>query len=102
MFSSTVTLKLQVELFPARSIAVNSTEVVPTGKAPPESGPSVWVISIAPGQLSVAVASAKLTIASQSLGAALTVISPGQIISGGAASETVTENEHVAVFPSSS
>lgn len=49
--SATVTVKLVVELFPAASVAVTVTVVVPTGKVEPLAGLATTVTS--PEQLSV-------------------------------------------------
>jgi hypothetical protein len=50
--SSTVTVNEQEAVFPAASVAVQLTVVVPTGKGLPEGG--VQVTLTGPGQLSVA------------------------------------------------
>ena len=49
--SLTVTAKLQVFVLPARSAAVQVTEVVPVPKLDPEGG---LQLTVTPGQLSVA------------------------------------------------
>ena len=51
--SVTVTVKLQRAVWPCASLAVQLTVVVPTGKSEPEAGLQLMV---APGQLSLAVA----------------------------------------------
>ena len=51
--SLTVTVKLQVAVFPEASVAVQVTVVVPLGNSEPEGGLQA---TVAPGQLSVAVA----------------------------------------------
>jgi hypothetical protein len=50
--ATTVTLKVQVLVFPAASVAVQVTVLVPTGKVVPEGGLQT---AVTPGQLSVAV-----------------------------------------------
>ena len=50
--STTVTVKLQLAVSPAASVAVQVTVVVPTGKVEPEAGLHE---QLTPGQLSVAV-----------------------------------------------
>jgi hypothetical protein len=50
----TATLKVQVEMLPDASVAVQVTVVLPTGKEEPDGGKQ---ITTPPGQLSVAVAS---------------------------------------------
>nr|WP_252285716.1 hypothetical protein [Priestia megaterium] len=47
-----MTVKEHVEVFPAASVAVQVTVVVPTGKKEPEAGVH---IAVTPGQLSEAV-----------------------------------------------
>ena len=54
-----ITLKEQVAVFPAGSVAVNVISVVPTGKTEPDAGPAVCVTTTE--QLSVAVGVAKVT-----------------------------------------
>jgi hypothetical protein len=51
--SITVTVKVQVELLPHASVAVEVTVVTPIGKAKPEAG--LLIMVTAPAQLSVAV-----------------------------------------------
>ena len=51
--SFTLTVKVQVAVLPAASVAVAVTVVVPTGKKVPDAG---LVVTVTPGQLSVAVA----------------------------------------------
>ncbi len=50
--SLTVTVKLQVDVLPEASVAVQVTVVVPLGKVVPEGGLQV---TVAPGQLSLTV-----------------------------------------------
>ena len=58
--STTVTVKVQDEWLPARSVAVDVTVVVPLGKLEPDAG--TLTIETEPGQLSDAVTE-KLTTA---------------------------------------
>lgn len=51
--SFTLTVKVQVAVLPAASVAVAVTVEVPTGKKVPDAG---MVVTVTPGQLSVAVA----------------------------------------------
>jgi hypothetical protein len=90
----TVTVKLQVEVLPEASVAVQLTVVTPTGKQLPEGGLQMIVV---PGQLSVVVA-VKVTTLQASLTVAVTAVwFAGQAITGGSMSLTVTVNEQLAV-----
>jgi hypothetical protein len=83
--SVTVTLNVQVLVLPAASVALACTVVVPTGKLDPDA----WSSSTgAAEQLSFAV-TAKVTLAAHVPGTALTLMSPGQVITGGVLSMTV-------------
>ena len=84
--SLTVTLKVQLFVFPAASVAVAVTVVVPTGKAEPDAG--LLTIVGAP-QLSLPV-TVKFTTAEQVPTGALTVISAGQEMLGSSSSVTLT------------
>lgn len=76
----TVTVNEQlVEVLPAASVAVQLTEVVPTGNVDPEAGTQV---TVAPGQLSIAVA-VKLTMAEHCPAVLPTVMFAGQLTVGG-------------------
>ena len=80
------------------SLAVQVTEVVPTGNIDPEGGMHATVG--VPGQLSVAVGVVKLTavlVANGHDGCAVIVI-PGQLRTGGVLSATVTLNEQLGPF----
>jgi 3-hydroxymyristoyl/3-hydroxydecanoyl-(acyl carrier protein) dehydratase len=94
-WSRTVTVKLQVFVFPLASVAVHTTEVIPLANALPLAGThaTVW-----PGQLSVAV-TAKVTLLVQLPGAVATVRFPGQVTPGACWSLTVTVKLQVLVFP---
>ena len=50
--STTVTVKLQVPVRPAASVALKVTELAPIGKLDPLGRPAVWVVET-PAQLSV-------------------------------------------------
>ena len=84
--SLTVTLKVQLFVFPAASVAVAVTVVVPTGKAEPDAG--LLTIVGAP-QLSLP-ETVKFTTAEQVPTGALTVISAGQEMLGSSSSVTLT------------
>jgi hypothetical protein len=92
--SDTVTLKEQVAVLPAASVAVAVTVVAPRLKVLPEAG----LYDTVAEQLSEAVA-AKVTTAVQAPLAVLAVRLDGQVIIGGWLSTTVTVNEQVAVCP---
>ena len=91
--SITVTLKVHVAVLPDESVATLVTVVVPTGKVLPDAGVDTTVAE----QLSVAI-TLKLTTAPQILEAEKTLVSAGQIITGGVVSITVTVNEQVDVL----
>ncbi len=96
--SSTVTVNVQVAVFPAASVAVAVTVVAPKLKVKPEAG---LYDTVADPQLSVAVA-AKVTTAVQVPAAVLAEMFDGQVIAGAWLSSTVTVNVQVAVFPAAS
>jgi len=77
--SSTVTVKVHIELFPLMPRAVLVTVVAPTGKAKPLEGLLVRFVTV---QLSVAL-TVKVTLLVQAPGAAFTERSDGQVICGG-------------------
>src|SRR5947209_6529426 len=76
--SFTVTLKLQVTVFPALSVAVHLTAVVPIAKRVPEGGKQLTVTGSVVGQTSSAVGVVKLTIALHWPGSAPTTRSGSQ------------------------
>ena len=76
--SNTVTVKLQVAVFPCASVAVLVTVVVPTANGLPLAGA---LLTVTPGQLSAAVTE-NVTLLRQTPGAALTVKFAGQVIDG--------------------
>ncbi|MED3574136.1 hypothetical protein P4452_17940 [Cytobacillus praedii] len=89
-------MKEQALIFPAASVAVQVTVVVPRGKNDPDAGVQTVV---APGQLSITVGSGKLTNAPLLPGSLNTVISSEQVIIGGSESTIVIVKEHSAVLP---
>ena len=96
--SFTVTVKEQLALLPAASVAVQWTVVMPFEKRLPLAGLQPM---LAPAQLSLAVA-AKATTAPHWPGSLLTMMSPGQWAAGGSVSFTVTLKLHVAIFSAAS
>lgn len=86
-------------VFPAASVAVQITLVVPAGKNVPDDGVQE---TVTPGVLLLTVGGGKLTIAPFLPGSLNTWISAGQMMVGGAPSMTVTLNEQVLVFPAAS
>jgi hypothetical protein len=95
--SRTVTVKVQIEVLPAASVAVTVTVVVPE-KAVPDGG---LATTCTPGQLSVA-EKLNVTTAEHIPGAAGTVMLAGHITAGGCVSFTVTVKEQFAVLPAAS
>ena len=94
--SLTVTVKLHVDVFPDASVAVLVTVVVPTGKVLPEAG---LLVTVTPGQLSLAVGDAKFTTAPQIPGEELVVILAGQVMVGACVSLTRIVNEQLPPPP---
>lgn len=100
--SNTVTVKLQLAVLPAASVAVQKTVVVPTGKVEPLTGEQ---IEVTPGQLSVAVGGGNVTtmpVGGVQVTAITAVTAAGQAIFGGCASLTCTVNEQTPVLPAAS
>jgi len=97
--SFTVTVNVQLAVLPAASVAVAVTVVVPTGKVLPDAG---TVVTVTPGQLSLADGSANVTTAPQVPGVLLTEIFAGQVMLGGCTSFTVTVKLQVDVLPAAS
>lgn len=58
--SFTVTVNVQVFVLPDASLAVTMTVVMPIGKKLPDAG---LLVTVTPGQLSVATGAAQLTVA---------------------------------------
>ena len=77
--SATVTVKVQLDVFPAASVAVATTFVVPRGNADPEAG---TLVTLTPGQLSIA-GTLKLTTAEHIPGSLCTERFAGQVMVGG-------------------
>ena len=76
----TVTLKAQVLVLPAASVAVHVTIVSPSGNIEPEGGAQ---LAVTPGQLSVAIGAGKLTFTLFAPAAASATTFAGQVIDGG-------------------
>ncbi len=79
--STTVTLNIQVDVFPSLSVTESVTAVVPTGKAEPLAGVATISPEMFPSSVSVAVP-AKLDTAVHTPGSVLIMISAGQVITG--------------------
>jgi hypothetical protein len=92
--SFTVTVKLQLDLFPEESVAVQVTGDTPTGKVEPEGGAQLTVVF---GQLSVTVGAGYETTASQRPGLAFAIWFGGQTITGGKISLTVMVKLQVCI-----
>ena len=86
----TVTVKVQVAVFPDASVAVDVTVVVPFGNANPEAG---LLTTVTLEQRSDAL-TVKFTTAVHCPGSASRVMFAGHVIDGGVASTTVTVAEH--------
>jgi hypothetical protein len=99
--SSTVTVRLQVPVLPAPSVAVKVTVELPTGKAEPLAGPPLCVTVGVP-QLSVAVGVVIVTTAEHWPGSLFTEIDGGQVTDGLPVSGTVTVKLQLAVLPAAS
>jgi hypothetical protein len=96
--SSTVTVCVAVEVFPAASVAVQVTLVIPIGNV---AGASF--ATVAPVQLSENIGDPKTTaVAVHAAKSAGTVIATGAVITGFWVSSTVTVCVAVAVFPAAS
>src|ERR1043166_1419509 len=96
--SVTVTLKVQLELLPAASVAVQVTVLVPLLNVEPLIGVHRM---LPPGQLSVKL-DTKLTLLEHWPDAVLTAISLGQLGTGRSVSVTVTVKLHSVVWPAPS
>ena len=100
VLSETITLKVQVEMLPALSVAVYVTVVMPTGKMSPGS---CELTKLGTLQLSVEVGIIQLTVAPQAPSATAgisDVLQPE--ITGGVLSITTTSNSQVAILPAPS
>ena len=98
--SFTVTVNEQLAEFPAASITLHVTVVVPFGKIAPDTGEHE--LDPTPGQLSLAVGAGYVTAAEHCPGVFATDMFAGQLIAGGCVSFTVTVNEQLAVFAAAS
>ena len=96
--STTVTVKVHIEMLPDESVAVEVTVVVPFGKLDPDAGA---LTTETPGQLSVAVTE-KVTTVEHKPGLVGAVMFAGHVIDGGCASFTVTVNVHDDELPDES
>src|SRR6266480_1929755 len=96
--SLTVTVKLQLCVLPAASVAVATTVVVPTAKTEPEA---LLVTIVGTEQLSLAL-TVKLTAAEHVSVGALTVMLAGQVMVGSVLSMTVIVCDALAVSPAPS
>src|SRR5688572_15694806 len=96
--SFTITLNEHVDTFPASSVAVYVTRVVPIGNV----SPGLWSLVNVALQLSDTVGTAQFTTALHEA-VALTILSDGQLLMTGlVTSFTITLNEHVEMFPAPS
>jgi hypothetical protein len=100
VLSCTVTLKEQVDAFPAASVAVYVTTVVPRPKTVP--GFFVVVKVNVPAQLSDTVGAVQLTVAWQEALAFIVMFEGHPVITGSVSSSTITLKEHVDMFPAAS
>src|SRR2546428_9524583 len=85
--SLTVTVKVQALVLPLASVAVQVTVVTPLLKVAPLVGRQ---LTVAPGQLSLAVGTVQLTTLVRAPNAVLVVMLPGQVKVGSSLSLTVT------------
>ena len=95
---TTVTVNVHVAVFPAASVAVAVTTVVPAKNTLPEA----WLyVTVVPGQLSVATAAAYVIVREQEP-AIFPDTFAGQLMLGACVSFTVTVKEQVVVLPAAS
>src|SRR5882724_1169113 len=92
----TVTLKLHEAVFPAASVAVQLTEVVPTGKLEPEAG---MQLVVTPGRLSEATGAEYVITLEVCPAAAAVAILAGQVIVGATVSKQVNLTTLPCSFP---
>jgi hypothetical protein len=90
----------QLAEFPAASLTLQVTVVVPFGKVAPDAGEHEEVPIV--GQLSLAAGAAYVTGAEHWPGVFATVMLDGQVIEGGCVSVTVTVNEQLTELPAAS
>jgi len=95
--SVTVTVKKQLVVFPAASVATHETTLVPIGNAEPAGG--VQTTPTVPPQLSVPVGVVKKTVAWHCPASGALVMLAGQTICGGWLSRTVTVKEQELELP---
>jgi len=88
----TATLKEQVAVLLASSVAVQVTVVVPVGKLEPDAGVQS---TVTPGQLSEATGFGYSMIVPGSFGSVITEMFSGHVTAGGCVSLTVTVNEQL-------
>ena len=102
--SSTMTVKEAVSVLPAPSVASKVIVVVPKGNSSPLMSPVASMrATVAPGQLSETVGSAKAKTAPQAAASLPRVVSAGRPTSMGAwASRTTTSKRRVSVLPAPS
>jgi hypothetical protein len=93
-------LNEQLAEFPAASLTLQVTVVVPFGKVAPDTGAHEGVPT--PGQLSLAAGAAYVTGAEHCPGVVATVMPAGHVIEGACISFTVTLNEQLAELPEAS
>jgi len=95
-----MTLKEQVDVLPAPSVAVYVTTVVPRLKTDPGA---LVLVKVPPAQLSDLVGAVQLTVAWQDAFAFTTIGDGGHpLITGGVLSWTITLKEHVDELPAPS
>src|SRR5205823_5704244 len=83
----TMTLKLQLLVFNASSVAVHTTVFVPASKSDPDGGTQA---TLTPPQRSIAGGVANVTTALFVPGSNAAIISDGQVMTGGVSSNTFT------------
>jgi hypothetical protein len=97
VLSVTITLKVQVDVLPAASVAVYVTGVVPRLKVEPGVMGDVMVAQL------IVVGGVHVTAVEHSFAARFTVMFDGQpVITGGSVSVTITLKVHVEIFPAAS
>jgi hypothetical protein len=100
VLSTTVTVNEQVASLPAASRTVQVTVVIPSENEEPEGGTQLGAPT--PGQLSLTVGSAQVTVAEHIPLAEAGAGAGGQVIVGSCASFTVTSKQQVAWLPDES
>ena len=97
--SVTVTVKVEDELLPEASVAVQVTVLTPMAKSLPEAGVQT---TVTPGQLSLAAGAVKETVAVALPASVLTLMSAFLPMTGASVSFTVTVKVEVEVLPEAS